>query len=344
MKSVNNVDSIVFMGTSDFSLKALVAIREAGFNVVRVYTQTPKPAGRGYAIQKSVVYKYAEASGIPIHCPKNFKSVEEVERFRSIGANVAVVAAYGLIIPQVLLDIPPRGFINIHASKLPRWRGAAPIPAAILAGDTVTGITIMKMDAGVDTGDIITMGDLYINPEMSSGQLSQELSDLGAAKIVETLKKLDFSLLSARKQSEKDVTYAPKITKESCRIDWMHSAEDIRRTIKAFSPEPGAWTEIKGHRLKIFDAEVAVAEIDKNDYESRNLCHSEILHENSAAGLILDAAKFFCVDKPVHLSGMLAFCGKGVLRLLDVQLAGKKRMSGDAFIRGRRDLVGQVAG
>jgi methionyl-tRNA formyltransferase len=300
------------MGTSDFSLKSLVAIYEAGFNIVGVYTRAPKPAGRNYKLQKSVVHEFAEQKGIPVYCPPNFKSKEEVETFRSLNPSAVVVSSYGLIIPQRLLNIPPNGFLNIHASMLPRWRGASPILSAIWAGDKESGITIMKMDAGVDTGDIIAMKSVAILPETTHGELEDQLGDLGADMILETLNDLECSLANARKQPEEGATYAKKIEKDSSRINWNDSAKNILRHIKAFSPDPAAWTEIDGLRVKIIDAKIA-------DEECNLQCG--LLGEN-----------------------MIVACQTGSLKLTVVQPSGKNKMSGEAFIRGRKDLVGKIAG
>ncbi|MDR2157695.1 MAG: methionyl-tRNA formyltransferase [Holosporaceae bacterium] len=305
-----NNKSIIFMGTSDFSLKSLVALHEARLNVAGVYTQAPKPSGRKYKIQKSVVHRFAEEKNIPVYCPKNFKSQEEIEFFRSLKPDLAIVSSYGLIIPQSLLDVPPRGFINIHASLLPRWRGASPIQSSILAGDRETGISIMKMDAGIDTGNIISMKSIKILPETTYGELSRQLGDLGATMLLETLDDLEANLAKSQKQPEEGAVYAPKISGDSCRINWNDSAENILRHIKAFSPTPAAWTEIKDVRLKILDA---------NIYE---------INSRQQSGLILENA--------------VVACGIGSLKLLELQPSGKNKMSGDDFIRGRQQLIGCV--
>ncbi|MDR0968762.1 MAG: methionyl-tRNA formyltransferase [Holosporaceae bacterium] len=305
-------NSVVFMGNSDFSLKSLVALYEAGFNIVGVYTKPPKRSGRKYKIQKSVVHKFAEDKGLPVYCPNTFKLAKNIEEFRSLKPDVVVVVSYGLIIRRIMLDIPSRGFINVHASALPRWRGAAPIQAAILAGDKKTGITIMKMDEGIDTGDIISMKLVDICPETTYGELSERLGDLGATMIVETLNNLDDALSNARKQPEEGAVYVTKISKESYKINWNNSAQDVLRQIKAFSPAPAAWTEINGLRVKIIDAKIA-------DEDSR---------ERSG----------FIGEK------MTVACGVGSLRLTLVQPSGKNKMSGEDFIRGRKDLVGKIAG
>ncbi|MDR2781721.1 MAG: methionyl-tRNA formyltransferase [Holosporaceae bacterium] len=301
---------VIFMGTADFSVKSLAALcnNAIGLDIVGVYTKPPKPSGRNYKIQKSDVHRFAEAEGIPVFHPKNFRSTDDVEKFRSLKPDVAVVSSYGLIIPQNLLEIPRYGFINIHASLLPRWRGASPIRSAILADDKRAGITIMKMDPGVDTGDIISMKSVDISAEMNHGELSNQLGDIGAAMIVETLNDLEGNLAKSYKQPEEGITYADKITKDSCKINWNDSAENISRCIRALAPTPAAWAEIGDLRIKIFSAEI----VDMN--------------EHSQCGLICE--------------GLIVACRTGSLKLTEVQPSGKNRMSGDDFMRGHRNLIG----
>ena len=251
---------LVFMGSTEFSLASLKKLYEDGFNIVAVYSREPKPVGRHYKLTKTVVHEFAESKNIPVYTPKNFKDEEEVKIFADLKADVAVVSAYGLIIPQTLLDLAP--FINIHGSLLPRWRGAAPIQRAILAGDAETGISIMKMDAGLDTGDVISIKPVKISNEMNYGQLSEILAQLGAEMIEETLLNLKESLTRATKQSENGACYAHKIDKKEARFDLSDSAVSIVRKIKAFAPIPGAWAELNGKRLKILDA--SLTENDKN--------------------------------------------------------------------------------
>jgi methionyl-tRNA formyltransferase len=302
---------IVFMGTANFSLKSLVAMQEAGFNIVAVYTQSPKPSGRNYKIKKSAVQDFGEnkMSQTPIHTPKSLRNPEQLELFRSLKPDLAIVSSYGLIIPQSILDVPTHGFINIHASILPRWRGAAPIQAALLAGDQETGVSIMKMDAGIDTGDVMAIQSLAITPETNHGELSEKLAILGAKMILETLCNLEKNLMNAQPQPEFGVTYAAKISKESCRINWSNSAENILRQIRAFSPLPAAWSEIEGLRIKILDA----AALEN--------------HEKKSAGTLLENG---CVC-----------CGIGQLKLLTIQPEGKNEMKAEDFMRGHRHFVGK---
>jgi methionyl-tRNA formyltransferase len=298
------------MGTPDFSLKSLTALYEAKFNVVGVYTRAPKPSGRNYKMQKSVVHQFAEEKNIPVYHPKNFKSQEEVEIFRALNPDLAIVSSYGIIITQDVLDIPKYGFINIHASLLPRWRGASPVQSSILAGDKKTGITIMKMDAGIDTGDIISMKAVDIFPETSCGELMDKLGDLGASMILETLDNFDDSLSKSRKQPENNATYAQKVTKDLSRIDWNKPAEDVLRQIKAFSPDPAAWAEVDGVRLKVFDAETT---------ETSSHLNPGLIQKN-----------------------MIAACRTGSLKLTSIQPSGKNKMSGEDFMRGRQNLIGAI--
>lgn len=306
------------MGTAEFSLKALKAISELStYNVIAVYTQAPKPSGRSQKIHKSAVHEFAEACGIPVFTPKSLRKPEQAEIFSKLSPDLAVVSSYGLIIPQDILDVPRYGFINIHASALPRWRGAAPIQAAILAGDKQTGITIMKMDAGVDTGDIISMQYVDITPKTTYGELAETLGNLGAKMIIETLENLESSLKGSHQQPEDGAVYAPKISKEACKIDWSRPSFEIQRHIMAMAPNPGAWTEIEKLRVKIFDVDVI---------------SEEGLKKPAAIGEIMDD----------NSGKMFVKCGQGVLQILKIQSAGKNIMNGSDFLRGRANFVGKV--
>lgn len=243
---------VVFMGSTEFSLASLKKLYEDGFNIVAVYSREPKPVGRHYKLTKTIVHEFAESKNIPVYTPKTFRDENQLKIFADLKADVVVVSAYGLIIPQDLLDLVP--FINIHGSLLPRWRGAAPIQRAILAGDEETGISIMKMDAGLDTGDVISVKSVKISEEMNYQQLSEVLARLGAEMIEETLLNLDESLKKAIKQSEEGACYAHKIDKKVAKFELSDSAAEIVRKVKAFAPAPGAWTELGGKRLKVLDA------------------------------------------------------------------------------------------
>lgn len=240
---------VIFMGTPDFAVSALKAIIAAGYNVVGVYSQPPRAAGRGMQLQKSPVQQIAEAANIPTFTPLNFKEDADIQAFKDLKPDVAVVAAYGLLLPQVILDIPKYGCINIHASLLPRWRGAAPIQRAIMAGDKVTGITIMQMDAGLDTGDMLAKAELAI-AEMNTQALHDKLSALGADLIINTLNDLDN--LKPVPQPIEGVTYAKKIAKEEGLIDWQDSATVIAAKIRAIN----CWFDFKGKRVRILSAAV----------------------------------------------------------------------------------------
>lgn len=302
---------IVFMGTTEFSLKILKALIDNGFNIVAVYTRAPQPAGRKYKICKTVVHTYAETCNIPVYTPSSLRNNEAAEEFRSLCPNVAVVVAYGLIIPQNVLDIPHYGCLNIHASLLPRWRGASPIQSAILEGDSETGITIMKMDAGVDTGDIISMQSVKIDDNTNAERLSLQLSSIGADMIVHTLQNLETSLNSAYKQPEEGAIYAKKITKDFCKIDWNCSKEEIHRKIMALSPAPSAWTEVSGIRIKIQDATIWKHNCD-------NSCGTVFQTETK---------------------DMAIACKNGALIIRTLQPAGKKTMTGASFLLGHKELL-----
>ncbi|MBL8631435.1 MAG: methionyl-tRNA formyltransferase [Rhodospirillaceae bacterium] len=245
---------VVFMGTPEFSVAALSKLAPI-HDVVCVYTQPPRPAGRGQADRPSPVQVWAEAHNIPVRSPKSLKSPEEQAAFAALNADVAVVAAYGLILPKAILDAPKHGCINIHASLLPRWRGAAPIQRAIMAGDTQTGVTIMQMDVGLDTGDMLLMRNVPITPVTTAQTLHDDLSVVGGELIVEALSKLD--QLTPQKQPDAGVTYAAKIDKAEAKIDFNRPAGDVVRHIHGLSPFPGAWLEIKGERLKVLKAMAA---------------------------------------------------------------------------------------
>ncbi|MBR1734832.1 MAG: methionyl-tRNA formyltransferase [Alphaproteobacteria bacterium] len=312
--------NIVFMGTSDFSLKSLVALHKNHYNIVAVYTQAPKPFGRNQKIHKSVVHEYAESKGIPVYTPKSLKSTSEVEKFSELKADLVIVSSYGLLIPQNILNIPNYGFINIHASLLPRWRGASPIQSAILSGDKESGITIMKMDAGLDTGDIISMKKINITPKTTYGMLTEEMGNLGTEMILETLNNLEENLSKAWKQPNIESTYASKISKDMCKIDWNNSAEIILRKIMAFSPTPSAWTEIEGIRIKILDADITM---EKLHY---------LNEKTKIPGQLCEYGK----------EAFVICANNSALKLTKIHPAGKNPMSGNDFLRGHKNLVGKI--
>ena len=246
---------IVFMGSPDFSVPVLDALIDAGHEVCAVYCQPPRPAGRGKKDRPTPVQARAEALGLPVRHPKSLKGEAEQAEFAALDAEIAVVVAYGLILPQAVLDAPKRGCLNIHASLLPRWRGAAPIHRAIMAGDQETGVCIMQMDAGLDTGDVLTRHAIAIEPGETTGALHDRLSTLGATAIVDALARLDD--LTPTPQPEDGVTYAAKIDKAEARVDWSAQAQSIVNQINGLSPFPGAWTEAGGERLKLLQAKVS---------------------------------------------------------------------------------------
>ncbi len=303
---------IVFAGTPDFAASALKAIVEAGLNVVAVYTQPDRPAGRGMKLTASAVKTAALAHGIPVLQPERLKGADEQAALAALKPDVMVVAAYGLILPQAVLDIPTHGCINIHASLLPRWRGAAPIHRAIEAGDTESGVCIMQMEAGLDTGPVLATERAEIASNDTTGSLHDRLAALGAGAIVETLKRLQAgSAPLSQPQPTEGVTYAHKITSEEARIDWQQPAEAIERKIRAFNPAPGAWTVWRGEKLKIWSAKRLTDE-------------NEMLSAGRAFGQL-----------HVDVSGRtLVSCGSGYLELVEIQRAGSKRMAAAAWRAG----------
>jgi methionyl-tRNA formyltransferase len=292
---------IVFMGTPAFAAVALKALIDAGHDVVAVYSQPPRPKGRGMETRKSPVHLLADEMGISVHTPETLKSAEEAAAFQALKADVAVVAAYGLILPKAVLDAPRYGCLNIHASLLPRWRGAAPIQRAIMAGDKETGVTIMQMEEGLDTGPILLQQGLTISSDMNAGRLHDELAEMGARLIREALDRLPHRLVPIPQPAE-GVMYAAKITKEECRIDWRRSAAELDRQIRGLSPAPGAFTELEGERITILAAEIAGG------------------HAHAPGATIDDR--------------LTIACGAGALRPTLVKRAGKRAMSVEEMLRG----------
>jgi methionyl-tRNA formyltransferase len=288
---------IVFMGSPDFAVSSLNALVEAGHDVVAVYAQPPRPAGRGKAERKTAVQERAEALGIEVRTPRTLRDAEEQARFRALDADLAVVAAYGLILPREILEAPKAGCVNVHASLLPRWRGAAPIQRAILAGDTTTGVTIMRMDEGLDTGPMLLKRELDIRGK-NAGQVTDELAELGAEALIDWLE----HPTPPQPQPDDGVTYASKIDKAEARIDWSKPAEEITRQVRAFNPMPGAWFEANGERVKLLEA------IEGTDASGK-------------PGEILD-------------DSLNIAAGAGCVRPLLVQRAGRAAMSPGELLRG----------
>lgn len=297
---------IIFMGTPEFSVPTLRALKDAGHDVVAVYSQPPRPGGRrGLDLQKSPVHQAAELLGIPVLTPLNFKAEEDRETFRQFNADVAVVVAYGLLLPVAILEGTRLGCYNGHASLLPRWRGAAPIQRAIMAGDVKTGMMVMKMDKGLDTGPVALTREVEIGENMTAGELHDRLMLVGARAMVEALEKLDDDDLPLTPQAQDGVLYAAKIDKNETRIDFSRAATDVHNHIRGLSPFPGAWMEAmvngKPERIKVLASELAEGA--------------------GSAGEVLDD----------HLS---VACAGGAVRLTRLQKAGGKPLVAQEFLRG----------
>ncbi|MDO5528018.1 MAG: methionyl-tRNA formyltransferase [Paracoccus sp. (in: a-proteobacteria)] len=287
---------VIFMGTPDFSVPALRAIA-AGHEVAAVYSQPPRAAGRGQKPRPSPVHAAAEALGLEVRTPARLRDVQEHEAFAALGADVAVVVAYGLILPQPILDAPRFGCLNIHASLLPRWRGAAPIHRAVMAGDAETGVAIMQMEAGLDTGPVLAEARTPIGAEETTGDLHDRLAQMGASLIADVLGRLP---LEAVPQPEAGVSYAQKIDKAEARVDWTRPAAEIARQIRGLSPFPGAWCEIAGERVKLLRARIATGQ--------------------GAPGEVL--------------GGFTIACGEGAIEVIEAQRAGKRAMGAEEILRG----------
>jgi methionyl-tRNA formyltransferase len=299
---------IVFMGTPDFSVPTLSAIIAAGHDVVAVYSQPPRPAGRGMAERKSPVHLHAETAGIEVLVPRSLRSDEASTRFRSHAADVAVVVAYGLILPKPVLDAPRHGCLNLHASALPRWRGAAPIQRAIMAGDRETAVMVMQMEAGLDTGPVCLTERLPIGPDTTAGELHDELAARGARLMVQALARIEQGSLQRTPQTDEGATYAGKIEKHEARIDFAEPAREVHNRIRGLSPFPGAWFEIevggKVERIKILRSTLV-----------------EASPAGAAPGTIVDAT-------------LMVACADGAVRLIELQRAGKRPMSAEELLRG----------
>ncbi|PJI92974.1 methionyl-tRNA formyltransferase [Yoonia maricola] len=289
---------VIFMGTPDFSVPVLDALIEAGHEVVAVYCQPPRPAGRGKKDRPSPVQLRAEALGLAVRYPVSLKGEAEQADFAALEADVAVVVAYGLILPQAILDAPRLGCLNIHASLLPRWRGAAPIHRAIMAGDAQTGVCIMQMEAGLDTGPVLQREATPIGAEETTGQLHDRLSAMGARLVVQTLGAL--ASLKPEPQPDEGVTYAAKIDKAEARVDWTKPAAEVSRLIRGLSPFPGAWCDVAGERVKLLGARV--------------------VNGTGAPGRVL--------------AGFTIVCGDGAIEVTQAQRAGKKAMPAYEVLKG----------
>lgn len=292
---------IAFMGTPDFALPTLKALANSNHEVVAVYSQPPAPAGRGKKERKSPVHQWAEGAGIPVFTPKSMKDADEQAAFKALDLDVAVVVAYGQILPQVVLGAPRFGCVNVHASLLPRWRGAAPIHRAVMAGDEKTGVCIMQMEAGLDTGPVLTRAETDIAGSDTTLSLHDRLAEMGGDLIVEAIEGLAAGTLQADPQAEEGVTYAHKIDKAEARIDWSQEAMMVDRKVRGLFPFPGAWTTLDGERLKLLAGtrEDAVGE----------------------PGTVLD-------------DSLLVACGQGAYRIDRAQRAGKAAMDRNDLLRG----------
>ena len=307
---------IVFMGTPGFSVPTLAAIIAAGHHVVAAYAQPPRPAGRGMEPRKSPVHVHAETAGIPVNTPKSLRTPEAAELFRKHAADVAVVVAYGLILPKAVLDAPRFGCLNLHGSALPRWRGAAPIQRAIMAGDSETAVMVMRMEEGLDTGPVCLAETIAIPLEMTAGDLHDEAAERGARLMVEALGRLERGDLPSVAQLEVGVTYAHKIEKDEAHIDFARPARVVHDAIRGLSPFPGAWFEFgasgKSERIKVLRCEPVEASVS-----GRVPC--EIVDDR-----------------------LTVACAQGGVRLLELQRAGKRPMSASELLRGFQMPAGSV--
>jgi methionyl-tRNA formyltransferase len=292
---------IVFMGTPAFAVPTLTEIVARGHEVAAVYTRAPKPAGRGQAERKSPVHLAAEGFGIPVHTPRSLKPVDEQATFAMYAPDVAVVVAYGLILPGSILAVPVNGCLNLHGSLLPRWRGAAPIQRAIMAGDTRTGVMVMKMDEGLDTGPVALVEEMPIGAHMTAGELHDRMMVVGAGLMGRALAALERGSLTFTPQSEEGVTYANKIEKSETRIDWSRPAQQVHNQIRGLSPFPGAWFMLGDTRIKVL--------------------HSTVVEGTGAPGTMLD-------------DQLTIACGEDAVQLLEVQREGRSAMDAAAFVRG----------
>jgi len=296
---------LIFMGTPDFAVPTLLELAARGHEIAAVYTRAAKPAGRGMDVQPTPVEREARRLGLPLHTPTTLKSAEAEAAFRAHNADAAVVAAYGLILPKPILEAPKLGCFNVHASLLPRWRGAAPINRAIMAGDKESGVTIMQMDAGLDTGAMAMAERVAITADMTAGDLHDALARLGADLMLRAIAALERGSLALTPQPEAGVSYAAKIAKDETRIDWMKPAARVHDHIRGLSPFPGAWFELGGVRIKALRSTKGEGQITSN----------------AAPGTVLD-------------DNLTIACGDGAVRLVQIQRAGKQPMRAEDFLRG----------
>lgn len=312
---------IIFMGTPEFGVPTFNRLRELGHEIVACYSQPPRPAGRGQREKKSPVHLAAEAADVPVLTPKSLRNEDVQNQFLAHGADLAIVVAYGLILPKAILDAPKYGCLNLHGSALPRWRGAAPIQRAIMAGDKSTAIQVMAMEEGLDTGAICALIPVEISADMNAGQLHDQMMELGANLMGQALVDLEQGNLRFTRQSDEGVTYAKKIEKSELQINWNKSAQGLHNSIRGLSPFPGMWSvfTIKGKlvRVKILEAEIV---------------------ENDASGSQIKTGK----SGEILNQDLVISCAEGALRVKKVQKAGKGPMDTAEFMRGAGDLVGQI--
>ena len=291
---------LAFMGTPDFAVPTLAELLAQGHDIAAVYSQPPRPKGRGMETEPGPVHKFAAAHGIDVRTPLSLKGADEQAAFAALDLDAAIVVAYGLLLPQAILDAPRMGCFNLHGSLLPRWRGAAPIQRAVMAGDPETGVMVMKMEAGLDTGPVL-MAERTAVGRKTSGELTEQLSRLGADLMVRALGAMERGALTEHVQAEDGVTYAKKILKDEARIDWTKSAAQIDAHIRGLSPWPGAWTDAKGERLKVL--------------------YAEPVDGKGAAGEVIS-------------DDLTIACGDGAIKLKRVQRAGSKIMAADELLKG----------
>ncbi len=291
---------LAFLGTPDFAVPTLAELMAQGHDIAAVYSQPPRPKGRGLALEKGAVHRFAETAGLEVRTPLSLKGAEEQASFAALDLDAAVVVAYGLLLPKAILDAPKLGCFNLHGSLLPRWRGAAPIQRAVMGGDAETGVMVMQMDEGLDTGPVL-MAERVAIDRQTSGELTEKLARLGADLMVRALGALERGAITAQPQAAEGATYAKKISKDEARIDWTKSAAAIDCQIRGLSPWPGAWCEARGERLKILLAEPVSG--------------------TGAPGDVIG-------------DDLTIACGEGALRLLKVQRAGSKAMTSDELLKG----------
>lgn len=304
---------IVFMGTPEFAKATLAELVGAGHDIAAVYTQPPRPAGRGMAVRPSPVHTFAQQHGLIVRCPTSLKGEDEQAAFRALEADTAVVVAYGLLLPAAILSATREGCFNLHGSELPRWRGAAPIQRAIMAGDTHTAVMVMRMEEGLDTGPVCLAERIEIGAETTAGELHDAMAVIGAGLMVRALAALERGSLTTTPQSAEGITYAEKISKAEARIDFSRPALDVHNKIRGLSPFPGAWFEIelggKRERLKVL--------------------RSRLADKTGAPGEVIDAGEKLVIG-----------CGEGAVELVSVQRAGKRTCSAAEFLRGCRMTAG----